>query len=568
MTDKLSQKLFGSGPALNKLITLSQNGRPSVTFRVSGVVKDQPKTYKYISFFTSMSSEGYAEYLRSDGLMNEWAGQNFFFAVARLSPGHDLKSVEKKMNTVLQKYGADDLKSHSMEKTLFLFPLGDYYLKLAMGHSPRITYLYVIGSIALFILLIACINFMNLSTARAGKRATEIGIRKVMGAYRSTLVRHILTEAMVVVFASLLISLVLVEMSLPAFNTLTDKTITLNSGNALYFIASLIALAITTGLLAGSYPAFYVSSFQPARILKGNFSLANSSGWLRRSLVVFQFVIAIALVSGMIVITRQLDYIQNKDLGFDASARIVLPLRTAEAKQQYENLRRQLRQDPAINAVSAANYAPGMRIFTDGLFYTEGGNMNSGVPASLNAVDQGYSELLEMKLLAGRTFTDNRQMESVNKLVINRTAARKFGFGPAEAVGQPIYRLAGAAVCLRDSRRYRGLPSIIIKGRNRAHYARNAGRSQQLCIPDSFCAAKAPGQGRNSHTKNMEDTCWRYAVRIYIPRRGYTEAIRRRPPPVGNHNMLYLYRYTYFLSGALRPVFIPGRAEDKRDRRA
>ncbi len=439
VTDKLSQKLFGSGPALNKLITLSQNGRPSVTFRVSGVVKDQPKTYKYISFFTSMSSEGYAEYLRSDGLMNEWAGQNFFFAVARLSPGHDLKSVEKKMNTVLQKYGADDLKSHSMEKTLFLFPLGDYYLKLAMGHSPRITYLYVIGSIALFILLIACINFMNLSTARAGKRATEIGIRKVMGAYRSTLVRHILTEAMVVVFASLLISLVLVEMSLPAFNTLTDKTITLNSGNALYFIASLIALAITTGLLAGSYPAFYVSSFQPARILKGNFSLANSSGWLRRSLVVFQFVIAIALVSGMIVITRQLDYIQNKDLGFDASARIVLPLRTAEAKQQYENLRRQLRQDPAINAVSAANYAPGMRIFTDGLFYTEGGNMNSGVPASLNAVDQGYSELLEMKLLAGRTFTDNRQMESVNKLVINRTAARKFGFGPAEAVGQPIY---------------------------------------------------------------------------------------------------------------------------------
>lgn len=439
VTDKLSQKLFGSGPALNKLVTLSQNGRPPVIFRVSGVVKDQPKTYKYISFFTSMTSEGYAEYLRSDGLMNEWAGQNFFFAVARLSPGHDLKAVQKKMNAVLQKYGADDLKSHSMEKTLFLFPLGDYYLRSAMGRSPHITYLYVIGSIAVFILLIACINFMNLSTARAGKRATEIGIRKVMGAYRGTLVRHILTEAMVVVFASLLVSLVLVEISLPAFNTLTDKTITLNSGNALHFTTSLLALAVITGLLAGSYPAFYVSSFQPARVLKGNFSLANSSGWLRRSLVVFQFVIAIALVSGMIVITRQLDYMQTKDLGFDASARIILPLRTAEAKQQYENLRQALQQEPTINAVSAASYAPGMRIFTDGLFYTEGGNMDSGIPASLNSIDLGYCELLGMKLLAGRTFTDNRQMESTNKLVVNRTAAKKFGFEPTEAVGRHVY---------------------------------------------------------------------------------------------------------------------------------
>jgi len=439
VTDKLSHKLFGTEPALNKLVTLTQNGRPPVTFRVSGVIKEQPRTYKNISFFTSMSSEGYAETLRSEGLMNEWAGQNFFFAVAKLSPGHDLKAVEKKMNAVLQKYGADDLKSHSMEKTLFLFPLGDYYLKAAMGRSPRIKYLYVIGSIAVFILLIACINFMNLSTARAGKRATEIGIRKVMGAYRGTLIRHILTEAMVVVFLSLLLSLVFVEAALPTFNILTNKTIALDSGNALYFIAALTALAVVTGILAGSYPAFYVSSFQPARVLKGNFNIGNSSGWLRRSLVVFQFVIAIALVSGMIVITRQLDYMQNKDLGFDASARIVLPLRTAEAKQQYENLRLALQQAPAVKAVSAANYAPGMRIFTDAMFYTEGGNMDNAIPASLNSVDQGYSELLNMKLLAGRSFTDNRQAESAGKLVINRTCAKKFNLEPAEAIGRHLY---------------------------------------------------------------------------------------------------------------------------------
>ncbi len=181
ITDKLALKLFGTQPALNKLISISEDGYPAVNFKVTGVVKDQPKSYHHISFFTSITSEGLGKDLLSDELMNEWAGENFFHAIVKLTPNHDLAAIEQKMNAVLQKHGASDLKALGMSKSIHLYPLKDAYLKNDMGHSPRINYIYVIASIATFILLIACINFMNLSTARASKRAAEIGIRKVLG---------------------------------------------------------------------------------------------------------------------------------------------------------------------------------------------------------------------------------------------------------------------------------------------------------------------------------------------------------------------------------------------------
>lgn len=439
ITDKLATKLFGKEPALNKLISISQDAYPAVTFKVTGVVKDQPKSYHRISFFTSITSEGLGKDLLGEELANEWAGENFFQAVVKLTPSHDIAAIEAKMNQVLQKYGAEDLKALGMSKTLHLFPLKDVYLKAAMGRSPRISYLYVIASIATFILLIACINFMNLSTARASKRAAEIGIRKVMGAYRSTLVRHILAEAMVIVLFSILVSVMLVQLALPTFNMLTDKTIGFDTDNTAYFIAALTALTIVTGLIAGSYPAFYLSSFEPAQVLKGKFNMSNSSGLLRRSLVVFQFMIAITLVSGMIIITRQLNYMQNKSLGFNASAKIVLPLRTDEAQKRYESLRAEMLKNPDIKAVSAARFMPGTRISNDMMFYTEGGNMDNAITNFRNRIDQGYIELLGIKMLAGRTFTDNRKVESADKVIINRTSAKRLGYEPAEAVGQHLY---------------------------------------------------------------------------------------------------------------------------------
>ncbi len=280
---------------------------------------------------------------------------------------------------------------------------------------------------------------MNLSTAKATKRAAEIGIRKTMGAFRSSLVGQILGEAMIIVALSIVISIVLVQIALPFFNQLTEKNISLNSENAFYFITAACVITVVTGLVAGSYPAFYLSSFQPAQVLKGKVNLGTSSGRLRQVLVVFQFMIAIALVCSVFIISQQLNFMMEKNLGFDSQAKIVLPLRTEEAHHQYDGLKKQVEQNSNIKAVSGCTYVPGSKIWSDMMFYPDGGNMDKAVDIRRNTVDAGYLELLNMKLLAGRSFTDNRAMEKESKLILNRTAATKLGFTPEKIIGQNLH---------------------------------------------------------------------------------------------------------------------------------
>lgn len=438
ISETLATKLFGSESALDKNILISQGG-PEANFTITGVFRENTRSHIKANFFVSMLSSGWAEYMRSDAAAKEWAGQNFVPSYVRLSEGHNKNDVERKMNNVLTKYGAEGMKALGMKKTLALEPVKDIYLKSDIGRSPRITYIYVIASIAFFILLIACINFMNLSTAKATKRAAEIGIRKVMGAFRSSLIRQILGEAMVIVILAILLSIVMLQVGLPFFNQITGKSISFGSENILYFILALGGITVVTGLVAGSYPAFYLSSFQPAQVLKGKFNLSNASGWLRQGLVVFQFMIAITLVCGMIVISQQLKFMQEKDLGFDATAKVVLPLRTQVARQQYLSLKDQLESNNAIKQVAGTEYVPGTPIFSDMMYYSEGGNMDKAILHTRNTVDAGYMDLLGIKLIAGRPFSDNPQSESRTNIIVNRASAKRLGFEPDQLVGQPLY---------------------------------------------------------------------------------------------------------------------------------
>jgi putative ABC transport system permease protein len=437
LCERLAQKLFGNEPALDKIISISQGGKLS-EYSVTGVFREKYHSHIRANFFTSMTSAGWGDYVRGDGA-KQWAGNNFIPSYLRLNPGHNTAAVEKKMNEVLLRHGAEAMKALGLYKTLSLEPVKDIYLKSDVGQSPRITYLYVVASIAIFILLIACINFMNLSTAKATKRAAEIGIRKTMGAFRSSLVSQILGEAMVIVVLAIVIGLMIVQLSLPFFNQLTDKNISFNSGNIAYILMASVALAIITGLVAGSYPAFYLSSFEPAQVLKGKLNLGNSAGRLRQALVVFQFMIAIVLVCGVFIISRQLDFMREKNLGFDSRAKIVLPMRTEEAHNHYDVLKKEVENNSNVKAVSGCNYIPGTMIWNDMMFYPDGGNMDKAVDIRRNSVDAGYLELLNMKLIAGRSFTDNRKMESKTKLILNRTSASKLGFTPEKIVGQNLH---------------------------------------------------------------------------------------------------------------------------------
>ncbi len=438
LADHLARKLFGTTSALDKVININQGG-PRADYRVTGVYATDQNSFLKPNFLTSMTSSGWGAYIRTNpNASNEWAGNNFVPSYLRLAPGHDRHVVEAKMNEVLLKHGEASMKALGLHKTLHLEPIKDIYLKSDVGRSPRITYTYIIASIAAFILLIACINFMNLSTAKASKRATEMGIRKVMGAFRSSLIKQVLGEALVIVILSILVSMVLVQLSLPYFNQLTGKAIGLNGKSVMFFGLALAAIALASGILAGSYPAFYLSSFQPAQVLKGKTALSHASGWLRQSLVVFQFVIAIALVCGILIISEQLKYMEEKDLGFDADARIVLPLRTASASKAYTSLRQELSRNSSVEAVSGAAYVPGSPIWQDMMYYPSGGSMETAITHRRNDVDAGYLELLDIKLLAGRSFSENIAQDSA-KIIINRTSSERLGFEPGDIVGRSIF---------------------------------------------------------------------------------------------------------------------------------
>ena len=437
ITEKLSQKLFGDAPALDKIININQGGT-GVNHKVTGVIKDNLKTHLHVNFLTSMMSEGMGAWLRSPQANQQWAGNNFVPGYIKLVAGADREAVKKKINDLLQRHGAKDMEALGMKKTLDIYPVKDMHLRAFNSPSPRITYLYVISSIAVFVLVIACINFMNLSTARATKRAGEIGVRKVMGAFRSALVSQIMGEALLIVAISMVISIVLVQLLLPLFNELTMKNITFGSDNILYFAGALLAFTVVTGVLAGSYPAFYLSSFNPAEVLKGKFSMSNASGLLRKSLVVVQFMIAITLICGMIVISQQLSFMRNKNLGFDPAAKVYLPLRTDAAKEQYPSLQTELEKEGILKNVSATDYLPGARVFHDMSFYTDGGDMNSALNIRRNSVDYNYMDLMGIKLIAGRGFTNNYKMEK-DKLILNEKAVKGFGETPESIVGKRLH---------------------------------------------------------------------------------------------------------------------------------
>src|SRR5579871_184451 len=435
LSEKIAHRLFGEETALGKVITISQGDKPE-DYKVTGVFKEKYNSIIKANFFISINSSGSIENVLHE---NEWAGQNFVPSYLKLVPGYDKAVVEKKINDVLLRHGADAMKAEGIHKTLSLEPVKDIYLKSDVGQRSRITYLYVVAAIALFILVIACINFMNLSTAKANKRATEIGIRKTLGAHRSMLIKQLLGDAMVTVVIAIIISFILTRLSLPLFNQLTNKNISINAENITFFLFAALLLTVITGVLAGSYPAFYLTSFEPAQVLKGKFKISDFSGRLRQSLVVFQFMIAIALICCIFIITRQVDFMIGSNLGFNANSKIVLPLRTEEAHKQYDALKNQIALNNNVNGVSGCSFIPGTPIFRDMNFYADGENMNKVVDINRNVVDVGYLELLNIKMIAGRSFTESRKTDNNHKFILNRTAVSKLGFTPEKIIGQNIH---------------------------------------------------------------------------------------------------------------------------------
>lgn len=441
ITAELAEKIFGKAEALDKSIIIS-SGQFTDTLFVTGVLKPNPRpSHVNASFYMSMNGHPMGDYINS---VTTWAWQNFVLSYVKLKPNTSSSTVDEKIPALIERHSGEDLKNAGLKKEMYLQPLDDIHLysnfqnSFGLADSGQINYIYILGSIGIFILLLACINFMNLTTAKASQRAGEVGVRKTLGATRQNLIRQFLGESMTIVSLALLLALMIVQLALPFFNDLTQKTLSLQAANLFFILGTMVIIGMATALIAGSYPAFFLSSFQPAIVLKDKRLSGGSSNFLRKSLVVFQFVISITLISSIIIIQRQLNFIQSKPLGFDPEYKIMIPLRTDEAKQQYLQLKNSFAQISGVEKISAARSLPSTPLLSDFAVYPKGSTQDRGIIHRNTVVDENYFDLLDIKLLAGRTpiyETDSFSWRNTNRrIMVNKASLQNFNIPLEEAL--------------------------------------------------------------------------------------------------------------------------------------
>nr|NIM11352.1 FtsX-like permease family protein [Candidatus Aminicenantes bacterium]NIM78133.1 FtsX-like permease family protein [Candidatus Aminicenantes bacterium]NIN17451.1 FtsX-like permease family protein [Candidatus Aminicenantes bacterium]NIN41347.1 FtsX-like permease family protein [Candidatus Aminicenantes bacterium]NIN84117.1 FtsX-like permease family protein [Candidatus Aminicenantes bacterium] len=353
------------------------------------------------------------------------------------------KSLEAKFPEVIKKYFSPQVEkffgqslealiaSGNVSVLFYLQPLQRIHLHsdlmAELEPNSDIKYVYIFSAIALFILIIASINFMNLSTARSAGRAKEVGIRKVVGSLRSQLIRQFLTESMILSIISMVIALLLVKLVLPYFNTLSGKELIMSDYYRWEMILAAIVITLLTGLLAGLYPAFLISAFRPITVLKGQLKSGVKSGWLRSGLVVFQFAASIILIIGTLVVMNQLNYIQDKKLGFDKEQ--VLILHNAYLlDKQAETFKNEMLTHLQIKRATISGYLPIPSSRNSSAVFPEGQVANKNSTSIQNwIVDYDYIKTLGMKVIKGRDFSREFSTDP-SAVIINQAAAKQFGW--------------------------------------------------------------------------------------------------------------------------------------------
>jgi putative ABC transport system permease protein len=368
---------------------------------------------------------------------NEWAknwGNNGPFTYLLLRPDANAAKLEARIKKFLDKYVTEQPPGFKMEIGLQRYD--DLYLHSQIKEGKitggRIEYVRLFSVVAIFILLIACINFMNLTTARSVKRAKEIGVRKVVGAIRAVLVRQFIGEALLITFIATIIAIVLMVILLPVFNSVTTKNISLPL-NEPYFYISLLAILLLTGFVSGSYPALLLSSFNPVSVLKGKLKLGSGAAWFRKGLVVFQFVLSITLITGMIVITRQVNYMQNVNLGFNKQNLIFLPIE-GDLITKYKVFKEEAMRLPGISGVTQMSSRPThIQNGTGGVTWP-GKDPQVTIMFTQASVGYDFIKNMQITLLRGRDFS--KEYGDSASFIINEKALAKIGY--KDPIGQPI----------------------------------------------------------------------------------------------------------------------------------
>lgn len=416
---KMAVDFFGSPrEAIGKPIGY-QNSK---VFKVTAVFEDVPD----ISSDKFDYVKSWDNFLEENSWAKEW-GNNGPNTLLLLRKDANAELVTKKIAHFLDNYNKEQSKSFRIE--LGMQRVGETYLHSTFKNGQiaggRIEYVRLFSIVAIFILLIACINFMNLTTARSVKRAREIGIRKVVGAVRPALIRQFISEAILLAFFSMILALGLLALALPFFNQMTGKHIAFPYGSSSFWLW-MAALTLVTGAIAGSYPALFLSSFQPIRVLKGSLKFSGGAVWFRRGLVVFQFLLSIVLIIGTIVIANQVSYVRTMNLGFDRENLVYIPLE-GDLTGKYKTFKQEALRLPGVSDVSRITQTPTQIENGTGGVDWDGKDPNVLPMFTQASVGYDMARTLRLKFVAGRDFSPEFATDSVGYL-INESALKKIGY--------------------------------------------------------------------------------------------------------------------------------------------
>jgi putative ABC transport system permease protein len=392
LTEKLASKYFGESNPLGKVITLENK----LEFMVTGVMKNLPQN----SIFNFEGVIPYS-FLRKIGAIDDHWGNNSILTFVLLEKGSDPKAVDKKLTEVVLGFLPETQTKY------VLFPLLDIHLHSQFGFEISkgpVIVIYIFTLIAIFVLVIACINFINLSTAKAAGRAKEIGIKKVTGADQKTLISQFMLESLLLVVIALIISFVLVGLALPVFNNITGRNFNFNDILKVNYILCVAGVGLFTALLAGVYPALYLASFNPFAILKGEQVTGKGNVRFRQILVVVQFTLSILIAIASVFMYRQLKHLQDKDLGFDKENLLCIPL-AQDMKPKYASLKSELLKESIIQGVTATRGNPVRMGSNSGSADWEGKDPEKSVLIGTNAIDYDYLTTMKMELKSGRDFS-------------------------------------------------------------------------------------------------------------------------------------------------------------------
>ena len=439
LSESMADKYFGDENPIGKVIT----GDDLYKFTVVGIMRDMPRnSHFHFDFLASYASLAPNKLYNEPSTMQNQGFSHDLYTYLLLKDGSTAEDLEKELPGFLDRYLGELLKSVGIEARPFLQPVTDIHLHSNMeaeiAANSNIRYVYIFSSLAVFILLIACVNFMNLSTARSARRAQEVGIRKVLGARRIQLIKQFTGESILVSMIALVIALGLVHILLPQFNQLSGKTLAMDYRST-WLVPTLAAIVLITGIVAGGYPAFILSSFRPVAVLTGALKAGASNSFLRKILITIQFGISILMIIGTIVVLYQLEYMQSKKLGFDRENVVVVRLPDAEAVKGYPSYKNAVLQYPEILNVSSSTSVPGGQTSLN-LVTPEGVQEDESPVYQMIWTDYDFIETLGIEMTSGRSFSREFGADTTACL-INEAAVLTLGW--EDPIGK-TFRITGA----------------------------------------------------------------------------------------------------------------------------